>query len=123
MALAASVWTENLEFGKKLASRLKVGLVSINEILLDAADPRIPFGGFGKSGFGKLRGALGLEEFVLRRAVSVRSTRGEKRHLFPYSEKTLPILKGMIDLEGADKLQEKAAALKALADAARKWSK
>ena len=123
MGLGASIWTKNFQNGSEIAARLNVGLVSINEILLDAADPKIPFGGFRGSGFGKLRGAEGLNEFVRWRTVVVHSAGGERRHLFPYNEQTLPILKGLVELEASSGIREKVGAITKLADAARKWKK
>ncbi|GDX40321.1 aldehyde dehydrogenase [Armatimonadota bacterium] len=96
--LGASVWTQDLSSGRRIASELQVGLVSINSVLLDAADPTVSFGGVSASGFGKQRGALGLEEFIVRKAVVAHSAQGVRRHLFPYLPATEGVLKGIITL-------------------------
>ncbi len=57
--LAASVFGPPL-WARSLADRLDVGHVSINDMIFPTADPRIPFGGRGHSGFGVTRGAAGL---------------------------------------------------------------
>ncbi|MCZ2849831.1 aldehyde dehydrogenase family protein [Modestobacter sp. VKM Ac-2978] len=46
--LAASLWTDNLSRAHRVASRLRVGTVSVNTV--DALDVTTPFGGFGLSG-------------------------------------------------------------------------
>ncbi|MBI3830175.1 MAG: aldehyde dehydrogenase family protein [Planctomycetes bacterium] len=56
-----------------LAARLHTGSVSINDLIAPTADPRVPFGGRGRSGFGVTRGAEGLLEMTAVKTVSVRS--------------------------------------------------
>jgi aldehyde dehydrogenase (NAD+) len=45
---------------EQIAERLQVGSVAINDLIVPTADPRVPFGGRGKSGFGVTRGEEGL---------------------------------------------------------------
>lgn len=47
-------------WASRLAERLDVGHVSINDLIFPTSDPRVPFGGCGDSGFGVTRGAEGL---------------------------------------------------------------
>src|SRR6185437_16193542 len=49
--LGASMWTENLDKAEKLSRMVQSGLISVNNIV--ASDPRVPFGGVKKSGFGR----------------------------------------------------------------------
>ncbi len=60
--LGGSVWTGDVEKGKKLASRIVTGQVSINGIV--KSDPRLPSGGVKKSGLGKELGPHGIKMFV-----------------------------------------------------------
>jgi len=92
MALGASVWTGDRKRGAALAKQLRVGLVSVNSVLLDAAHPAVSFGGMRASGFGKQRGAQGLEEFVVRKVVALHRQGGTPRHLFPYLPAAVPLL-------------------------------
>jgi acyl-CoA reductase-like NAD-dependent aldehyde dehydrogenase len=121
MALGASIWTRNLTQAQAIAAQLHVGVVSVNNVLLDAANPALPFGGLRASGFGKQRGGAGLEEFVQWKAVATHSVRGNRRHLFPYREATLPILRGVAALQAARSISAKWRALRALVAAARDW--
>lgn len=80
-ALGASVFGPP-EAARAFAARLRVGSVCINDLIVPTADPRLPFGGRGRSGFGVTRGAEGLLAFTAIRTVSER--RGVFRpHLGP----------------------------------------
>jgi aldehyde dehydrogenase (NAD+) len=57
----------------KLAARLRAGVVVVNDMIVPTADPRLPFGGRGKSGFGLTRGAEGLLEMTAVKAICVRT--------------------------------------------------
>jgi acyl-CoA reductase-like NAD-dependent aldehyde dehydrogenase len=60
--LGASIWTEDLDKAEKLSRMVQSGLVSVNNIV--ASDPRVPFGGIKKSGFGRELSRYGMLEFV-----------------------------------------------------------
>ena len=46
--------------------------MTINDLIVPTADPRLPFGGRGESGYGVTRGAEGLLDLTAVKAVSVR---------------------------------------------------
>ncbi len=124
MGLGASVWTRNMAQGQTIAQRLKVGLVAINrDTLLLGANPALPFGGMRGSGFGKQRGAAGLEEFVQWKVTAASGTGGIRRHHFPYRSATLPILRGLTAFQNAPTLRAKFAVLRQLVKAASDWQK
>lgn len=60
--LAASVWTGDGAAADSLASRLEVGQVFVNAMVV--SDPRYPFGGVKDSGFGRELGTEGFREFT-----------------------------------------------------------
>jgi succinate-semialdehyde dehydrogenase/glutarate-semialdehyde dehydrogenase len=60
--LGASIWTEDIEAAKNLASRIEAGSVFINGIV--KSDPRLPFGGIKASGYGRELSVAGIREFV-----------------------------------------------------------
>ena len=68
--LGASVWCGNIERAEKLAARLEVGTVAINDMV--KSDPRLPFGGVKKSGIGRELSHYGLKEFVNIKSVVVK---------------------------------------------------
>ncbi len=72
--LAASVFGST-EAARQVASKLRVGSVTINDVVMPTADPRLPFGGRGQSGFGVTRGEEGLLAMTTPRVVSCRRGR------------------------------------------------
>ncbi|WP_456406538.1 NAD-dependent succinate-semialdehyde dehydrogenase [Caldithrix abyssi] len=60
--LGASLWTKNIEKGKTLAREIRAGAVFINGMV--KSDPRLPFGGIKKSGYGRELSHYGIKEFV-----------------------------------------------------------
>src|SRR5256884_6856351 len=62
--LAASVWTSNLARGKRIAERIDVGTVMVNEALYTHGIAQTPWGGVKQSGFGRTHGRAGLLELV-----------------------------------------------------------
>lgn len=60
--LGASIWTRDLDKAEKLSREIESGMVTVNNVVV--SDPRVPFGGVKKSGFGRELSRYGLLEFV-----------------------------------------------------------
>ncbi|MES2389462.1 MAG: NAD-dependent succinate-semialdehyde dehydrogenase [Bacteroidota bacterium] len=68
--LGGSIWTADSERGKLLARSMEAGCIFVNEIV--KSDPRVPFGGIKKSGFGRELSHHGIKEFVNVKTVWVK---------------------------------------------------
>jgi succinate-semialdehyde dehydrogenase/glutarate-semialdehyde dehydrogenase len=60
--LGGSVWTRDVVRGERIARSIETGAMFVNG--LTKSDPRLPFGGIGKSGYGRELSAYGIKEFV-----------------------------------------------------------
>ncbi len=68
--LGASIWTNDIERGIRLARQVESGIVSVNEMV--KSDPRLPFGGIKKSGIGRELSEFGIKEFVNIKSIVVK---------------------------------------------------
>jgi len=60
--LGASIWTGDLDKAERLSRAIEAGIVTVSNVV--ASDPRVPFGGVKKSGFGRELSRYGMLEFV-----------------------------------------------------------
>lgn len=60
--LGGNLWSADIERARALAARMETGNVFING--MTASDPRLPFGGIKRSGYGRELGSFGIREFV-----------------------------------------------------------
>lgn len=65
--LAASVWSRDVDHALAVGNRITSGALFINSFV--SSDPRVPFGGTKRSGYGRELGAAGVREFVNLRSV------------------------------------------------------
>ena len=67
--LGASAWTRDPAEQHQLLNELECGMVFLNQMV--ASDPRLPFGGVKRSGYGRELSAIGMHEFMNAKTVVV----------------------------------------------------
>ena len=64
-----SIWTRNIEKAKIMATQIETGAIFIND--MTKSDPRLPFGGIKKSGYGIELSKYGIREFVNMKTIAI----------------------------------------------------
>lgn len=67
--LGVSIFTEDREKAKKLSAQIEDGAVFVNALV--KSDPRLPFGGTKRSGFGRELSHHGIKEFVNTKTIYI----------------------------------------------------
>ncbi len=67
--LGGSIWTRNIEKAKIMATQIETGAIFIND--MTKSDPRLPFGGIKKSGYGIELSKYGIREFVNMKTIAI----------------------------------------------------
>ncbi len=88
LGLAGYVFTKNRDRGRRLAERVRAGVVMVNDVFTAYGAPEAPFGGVKDSGFGRVHGEEGLRAMCEVRHVNYDriATRREPTW-YPYGER------------------------------------
>ena len=73
--LGANLWTRDIDRARSLAREVQAGSVFINGMV--ASDPRLPFGGIKRSGYGRELSEFGIREFVNMQTVWIGPVAGQ----------------------------------------------
>lgn len=91
--LSASIWSRNIQHAERIARRLKVGMVCINDASI--ALPDFPWGGVRCSGWGRLFSRQAIPELTQMKTISTdkRYSARPKIWWFPYSCQKFELVK------------------------------
>lgn len=112
-ALGATIFGQSMDEVDLLASRVEAGCVTINDVLVPTADPRVSFGGRHASGFGVTRGLEGLRELTQLKVVCTRRGRWLP-HLTTRPAQLGPMLGGILQLRHGKSWSDRWAGIKTL---------
>lgn len=83
--LTASVWTKDVQRGKRIGERLRVGVVTVNNHSLSGAMTGLPWSGTRSTGFGISNSALALGAFTRPQATVVDRATAPEPFWLPHS--------------------------------------
>ena len=89
--LSASAWTRDPAEQQRLVSELQCGGVFLNTMV--ASDPRLPFGGIKRSGYGRELSAAGMREFLNAKTVVIASAGSVSEPTKPFLQHGTDILR------------------------------
>jgi acyl-CoA reductase-like NAD-dependent aldehyde dehydrogenase len=119
--LTASVWTRDLERGRKIAARLKCGVITINNHAFTAVLPDAPWHGRGHSGGGVTNSRLAFLDLVEPRYVLMDRSKANETWWFPHNTTAATIARALAQLfsRGGNKLE---ALLELLKNFPKRWT-
>ncbi len=112
-ALGASVFSRDLAAARRIAGRVNAGSVTVNDLIVPTADPRLPFGGRAASGYGVTRGREGLLTLTRTKTVAVR-TNSWLPHLVPPQPEDADLFAAALSLSHARRALDRLGAVRNL---------
>ena len=114
LGLTASIWSKNRDEAKKLARKLRVGVVTINDHLMSHGMSETPWGGLKESGFGRTHGKPGFDEMTHPLTVVDDLLPQLKKAFwwYPYSANLYQGFKGLAHFMYGSRLTERLKAIK-----------
>lgn len=96
--LAVYLFTNSSATREQVVRRVPAGGMVVNQLLLQVATAKMPFGGVGPSGMGAYHGRFGFEEFSHRKSVLTKPTRPDLTAMFypPYTERAMQLVRRLI---------------------------
>jgi acyl-CoA reductase-like NAD-dependent aldehyde dehydrogenase len=109
-SLSASVFGTDLNAARRLAGQIRAGSVLVNDLIAPTADPRVPFGGIGESGFGTTRGNEGLLEMTTPKVVITNRSRF-RMHYRDLTEEDTPLFHALLRMSHGPSWRDRGLAL------------
>jgi acyl-CoA reductase-like NAD-dependent aldehyde dehydrogenase len=109
--LGSSVFSRDAERAERIAARIVAGMTVVNDYGLAYMIQSLPFGGVGRSGFGRINGREGLRACCnVKAVVTDRLRLGGGVSVYPIVADTLPLIEGVIGVMYARGMKSKARA-------------
>jgi len=89
--LGASIWSQDLDRAQRLAARLDVGVVTVNNHAFTGAIPALPWSGTRDTGFGVANSEHSLATFVRPKAIVVDTAAGVEMYWPPFDRDLLEL--------------------------------
>jgi len=89
--LGASIWTQDIARAERLAERLDVGVVDVNNHAMTGAIPDLPWSGTKDTGFGIANSALSLTTFCRPKAILVDENDAPEPFWMPFDPSTFEL--------------------------------
>lgn len=111
--LTASVWTKDRKRASRLLGSVRAGAMGINDHGVLPGMAWAPWGGAGDSGFGRLNGVLGVQEFAIPTHIARSISPGMKKlHWYPNDASQENVLRGITAILGSRTTGEKLSGVK-----------
>lgn len=81
--LAMYLFSNDSKLKKRLMNETSSGAICVNETMVHAGQPNLPFGGVGNSGIGAYNGKLGFDTFSHKKPIMTRSFLGDVSQKYP----------------------------------------
>lgn len=92
--LAMYLFSNSSKLKKRLMNETSSGAICVNETMVHAGQPNLPFGGVGNSGMGAYNGKLGFDTFSHKKPVMTRAFLGDVAQKYPpYTKGKLSFIK------------------------------
>ena len=116
--LTASIWTKSAERAERVAKRLSVGTVTVNNHGFTGAIPALPWSGEGETGYGVTNSHFALSAFTRPKVLVLDSARTSKELWWhPYTESLTEVAKHLAQIRSRTSPLTKAKAVAGLAKA------
>ena len=97
--LGASIWSRDVARARRLAERLDVGVVNINNHSFSGAIAALPWSGTRRTGFGVANGPESLATFVRPRVTTVDESTGPDPYWMPYDRSLAELGEGLVEAQ------------------------
>ena len=105
-ALGSSIWGRRSRI-EKLVSRIRAGMVSVNDTMMNGVIAALPFGGLKDSGYGRVYGDEALREMTWPRGVTVDRAGMREFAYYPLQRFGTNRVRGMVQLLSAPGIRNK----------------